>query len=81
MTPEKPQTPTIFQADDADIDVALLEDAVLDEKLLQIVETLRNGSHQAPMSSISSGGNPDARRRAGNKPHACVSRTRARRRP
>ncbi len=34
----KAPTPAIFKADDADIDVALFEDAVLDEEFLQIVE-------------------------------------------
>ena len=35
--------PAILEADDADIDVALLEDAVVDEKSLQIVAGLEEG--------------------------------------
>ena len=37
------QRPALFQGHDADIDIALLEDAVLDEKIFQIVADFQEG--------------------------------------
>ena len=47
ITPGEAPGPGIGELDDADIDVALLEDAVVGEQLLEIVATLRNGSQNA----------------------------------
>ena len=41
MTPEKPQFQQSSSDDDADIDVALLEDAVADDEVVEIVEHLQ----------------------------------------
>jgi hypothetical protein len=57
------------QADDADIDIALLEDAVVDEQGYKSSKPLRRIA-QAPMSSIAGGGTSHERRRAGNNWHA-----------
>jgi coenzyme F420-reducing hydrogenase gamma subunit len=47
MTPEKPQAQASSSVNDADVDVALLEDAVVGEQALEVVETFRNGSQNA----------------------------------
>ena len=43
MTPEKPQRQASSKRDDGDIDVALLEDAVADDELVEIVAHLEKG--------------------------------------
>ncbi len=74
--------PCVFQRDDADIDIALLEDAVRRSATRQ--DRRRSGGTGRTISRCRRRGpaaGPGARRRAGNRPRACANPTPARRTP
>ena len=74
--------PGVVQRDHADIDVALLEDAVAGQQIVEVVDASSGtGRSTCRCPRPASAAGPGARRPDGNRPRACARRRRARRTP